>query len=41
MLHLIGYDHESDDAQALAMEAKTAELLRLLDRPNPAGTANP
>ena len=30
ILHLLGYDHENDEEQARAMEAKSAELMALL-----------
>jgi len=32
ILHLLGYDHEQDEAQARVMEEKTAELLGVLER---------
>lgn len=32
MLHLFGYDHEKSDSEALAMEAKSRELLELIHR---------
>ena len=31
ILHLLGYDHETEEADALAMEAKSRELLALLE----------
>jgi probable rRNA maturation factor len=31
VLHLLGYDHETPTADAAAMEAKTVELLAMLD----------
>ena len=32
ILHLFGYDHEHDDQEALVMEEKSAELLKLINR---------
>ena len=32
VLHLFGYDHETESADARAMEQKTAELLKVLGR---------
>ena len=31
ILHLLGYDHENDQREALIMEEKSAELLKLID----------
>lgn len=31
ILHLLGYDHEANEAEAQVMEAKTAELMAMLD----------
>ncbi len=31
ILHLFGYDHENDEQEALIMEEKSAELLKLID----------
>ena len=30
ILHLLGYDHETDEEEALRMEEKTRELMRLV-----------
>ena len=32
ILHLFGYDHENDEAEALRMEEKSTELLTLMDQ---------
>ncbi|MDY6824702.1 MAG: rRNA maturation RNase YbeY [Thermodesulfobacteriota bacterium] len=32
ILHLLGYDHETDEADARVMEAKTRELMEMLKR---------
>lgn len=32
ILHLFGYDHENDEAEAAAMEEKSMELLNLINR---------
>ena len=31
ILHLLGYDHEKAQSEALRMEAKTRELLKIID----------
>ncbi len=31
ILHLVGFDHEIDDEQALKMEEKSLELLRIIE----------
>ena len=31
ILHLLGYDHENAQSEALRMEAKTRELLKIID----------
>jgi probable rRNA maturation factor len=31
ILHLVGFDHEIDDRQALEMEEKSLELLRIIE----------
>lgn len=36
ILHLFGYDHENDEAEARIMEAKSREMMDLLRRLDPA-----
>jgi rRNA maturation RNase YbeY len=37
LLHLMGYDHETDDGEMEALEARVRRRLGLADRPVPAG----
>ena len=40
VLHLFGYDHETEDADAEAMEEKSRALLKVLGRSAPDGDAS-
>jgi probable rRNA maturation factor len=35
ILHLLGYDHESEESEALAMEEKARELIQIINREDP------